>query len=95
MKDYITRAINERRMLRLVYEARRRLTIEPHLLGRTPDGHDAVLCRQVAPPLADGTTWRLLRLDRISSLQTLDRVFESPPGERPPTDAFSSIEAHS
>lgn len=83
MKKHITQAISEHRPLRLIYETRRRLTVEPQRLGLTPEGHEVMLCWQVVPPLSDGNGWRMLLLDKISALQVLDQSFELSPGDRP------------
>lgn len=92
MKEYIARAMRERHLVRLVHE-RKRLTVEPHVLGQTLEGQEAMLAWQVSPPTTGGTQWRLLPLDKIMELQILEQSFETEGGERRPlTDGFSRIE---
>lgn len=93
MKSLITQAIRERRLLRLTYDGRAR-TVEPHILGLTEDGQDALLCWQVSPPIRQGGYWHLFYLDKIFSLRTLDgRIGAEPEAPPAPTGAFAEIYA--
>lgn len=93
MKSLITQAIRERRLLRLTYDGRAR-TVEPHVLGVTTDGQEAMLCWQVSPPIRQGGYWHLFLLNRIFSLRTLDsEIGTEPEGPQAPLNAFSEIHA--
>lgn len=84
MKELISRAIKGHRLLRLIYENKRRVTIEPHALGRTEGGEDALLCWQVAPPVSQAAAWRVFQLSKVSEMQMLDEGFEADRGGHSP-----------
>lgn len=82
MRALIAQAIEERQLLRMVLDGRRRITVEPYALGVTAAGQDALLCRQVMPPVPRGADWRIYHLGQMSSLQILDYCFDFPPSAR-------------
>lgn len=90
MQFIIPRAIRERRLLRLVYDGRAR-TVEPHLFGLIEGKHDAVLCRQVSPPVVGGERWHVFHLSKIVDLRMLEDKFESPADQQAPADQFTEI----
>jgi predicted DNA-binding transcriptional regulator YafY len=91
MKTLITQAIQQRRMLRLIYKGKPR-TVEPHALGVTEDQKEAMLCWQVSPPTLGKEHWQLFYLDRISGMRMVDQPIELPDqGRRPPMNELASI----
>lgn len=88
MKTLITRAIEDRCLIRLTYNGLTR-TVEPHVLGLTEDQREALLCWQVSPPMTQGGYWLLCYLDSIFNLRTLEaRIERKPEGPFPPLNGF-------
>lgn len=75
--EQIRQAITKRCRLGLEYQGRSRIVVEPYLLGRLPNGQDALLCWQIVPPVRYGKNWLLLGLGSIDALEVLDRPTES------------------
>jgi predicted DNA-binding transcriptional regulator YafY len=78
----ITQAIRERGVLTFVYHGHER-TVEPHALGKTPDGKPALLGWQTAggsntePPPG----WRTFVVGEITGLKRAGKTFEKPRGD--------------
>lgn len=77
MKTLITSAIEEKRLIHLLYEGRSR-TVEPYLLGRNDKNEDVFLGRQVSPWVPMDQSWQVFRLTKIYGLLALDTRFKGP-----------------
>ena len=93
MQKIICQAIEERKLLRLVYDGHERI-VEPHLVGQKRTGNDALSAWQVGgysktnrqPP------WRNYLLHRISHAEIIDQTFEQArPGYNPNDKTMSHI----
>lgn len=91
MKLLITQAMQQRRLLRLIYNNRTR-TVEPHILGMLDNGREAVLCWQETPPILGKDAWQVIELGQISSLRMLDSSLQLPEeGRTLPKTEFTSV----
>ena len=84
MKELISRAITGHRLLRLIYNNRIRVTIEPYALGRTAAGDEVLLAWQISPPIAQDSAWRLFQLNWIAEMRMLDDGFDATRSDRTP-----------
>lgn len=91
MKTLLTTAIEERRLVHLLYDGKSR-TLEPHALGKNGQNEDVLLGRQIKPWLPEGQSWQVFRLSRIYGLLVLDSRMETPPGSAEvPAEALAGI----
>lgn len=77
MKTLLTAVIEERRLIRLLYDGVAR-TVEAHLLGKDEHDEDVFLGRQVHPALPEEESWQVFRLRKVYELMRLDARFDPP-----------------
>jgi hypothetical protein len=73
MNGLIAAAIEQRRLLKLVYSVGSRI-VEPHVYGRAGNGKELLRCYQLA---GESTSrhragWKLLRADEVAAVKVLD-----------------------
>ena len=93
MNPTICQAINERRLLRILYDPGSRI-IEPHAHGMGTAGNELLRAYQVSGASASGNPidWKLIRTDRISYIKLLYDKFPGPrPGYRKRDSAMTQI----
>lgn len=77
----IAHAIGKRRMLAVEYAtADGRRTVEPHACGWSRQDNALALVYQIRGPSSSGARegWKMLRVDRVQSVEVLDEGFEGP-----------------
>ena len=79
MNPSICRAINEHRLIELVYEWGSR-TVELHAYGLNDNGHELLRCYQISGVSESGERhgWKLFRVDEIRRLAVLEETFSGP-----------------
>ena len=75
----VTAAINNRKVLRIVYPPGARL-VEPHALGWSADGNLLLRAYQTEGASASGEHewWKLFRTDRAQSIELAGTTFDRP-----------------
>ena len=79
MNPLICQAIKERRLLRIDYDPGERI-IEPHTHGLSNQDNELLRAYQTSGASASNipVDWKLLRVDRIRSIELLDEGFPGP-----------------
>ena len=77
MKTLLTTAIEEQRLIHLLYDGKSR-TVEPYLLGKNEKNADVFLGRQISPGTSRENSWQVFQLNRIYGLLLLDTNFKRP-----------------
>ncbi len=91
-EDLLCRAIRERRLVSFVYEGTSpsRRTVEPHIIGRSREGH--LLLSGWQRTGGSGEGWRNYHVPTMSDLAASDERFAGPrPGYNPDDDTFARI----
>lgn len=80
MKDEISDAISEKRMLELRYNGYLR-TVEPHAYGRDKNGDQVLRCFQINGGSDSGERvgWKLLKVADAYAVHVLDQAFQQRP----------------
>ncbi len=88
MIDVIQDAIRNHRVLSIEYEPGERI-VEPHVLGRSSEGHLLLRAFQVSGESASGEphNWKLFRLDRLSAANDSGSEFDGPRAQYNPDDS--------
>lgn len=84
MNTTLTNAVNDKQVLRIDYDPGLRI-VEPHAHGENVHDNELVRVFQRSGASSSGEhkDWKLLRVDRIKSLEVLDEHFSGPrPGYR-------------
>lgn len=92
MESQITKAIQDRRLLRFYYEPGLR-TVEPHALGISADGNLLLRAYQIGGASKSGehANWKLFRIEKITSLEvTEERFAGARPGYNPNDPAMKT-----
>ncbi|TDH63297.1 hypothetical protein E2C06_07975 [Dankookia rubra] len=92
MNGLIAAAIEQRRLLKLVYSAGSRI-VEPHVYGRTSDSKELLRCYQLAGESASRhrAGWKLLRARDVAAIEVLDVRFEPRAGYKPGDPAIRQV----
>jgi hypothetical protein len=77
MRTLLTTAIEEKRLIHLLYDGKSR-TVEPYLLGKNNKQEDVFLGRQISPWTPMEQSWQIFRLPKIYGLLVLDTHFKGP-----------------
>ena len=78
MKQIIIQAIENKKLLELIYDGGRRV-VEPHCFGRNSKGNEIVRAFQVDGYSSTGKMgWKLYDIAKVSSLILIDEVFLNP-----------------
>jgi hypothetical protein len=79
MKNTISQAIRDRRILTFTYDGYSR-TVEPHCHGITTAGNEAIRCYQTAGGSSSGTVpgWHMMTVSKIIGLTVSPSVFAGP-----------------
>ena len=77
-RDTIVRALEERRVLSLVYAGGEARTVQPHAMLRKPDGTELLEAYQLRGPSESGNEagWKHFALSQIADVRLLDDRFE-------------------
>ena len=71
MKTLLTTAIDQRRLVHLLYEGESK-TVQPYVLGRNQEQELVFLGKQVSPWLPEEQRWQVFRLNKIYGLVLLE-----------------------
>ena len=79
VNESIIRAINGKRLIKLVYSPGARV-VEPHTYGINVHGNELLRAFQIRGASSSGERrgWKLFRLDRIASMAVLSDEFQGP-----------------
>lgn len=77
MKTLLTHAIEEKRLIHLLYDGKSR-TIEPYLQGKNDKEEDVFLGRQISPWIPMEQSWQIFRLTKVYGLLVLETTFKGP-----------------
>lgn len=87
------KGIYERRRISLIYDGRSRL-VEPYALGISHAQNPVIRVWQISGASSSGeeTGWKLLKLDKISSVTVTDAIFQpTRPGYNPNDKGMSRV----
>lgn len=92
MKQYISQAISNMKIIELRYHGYSRI-VEPHAYGTDKDRDEIIRCFQTSGGSESGerSGWKLLKVSEIFSLHMTGHTFTSRPGYRRNDKAMTTI----